>query len=61
MPEVYREQREIKSVHSVEEGFLSYLQRLDDKAKLERETGQLPQLLEHQVEDAIVVDEPEGD
>jgi hypothetical protein len=48
MPEVYREVKEIKSTMGVEEGFLRFLQRLDDKAKMERETGQLPKLIEQQ-------------
>jgi hypothetical protein len=62
MPEVYREVKEIKSTMGVEEGFLRFLQRLDDKAKMERETGQLPKLIEQQVEDAVVIkDDPEGD
>ena len=48
-PEVFREQREVNQRIGIEQGFLTFLQRLDDKAKLERETGNLPQLLEHQV------------
>ena len=48
-PEVFREQREVKQLVGIEQGFLTFLQQLDDKAKLERETGNLPQLLEHQV------------
>jgi hypothetical protein len=35
-PEVYREVREVKQLVGVEEGFLNFLQRLDDKARQER-------------------------
>jgi hypothetical protein len=47
-PEVFREQREVKTLLGVEQGFLTFLQQLDDKAKLERETGDIPPLLESQ-------------
>ena len=47
MPEVYREVKEIKSVQSVDQAFLRFLERMDAKAKLERESGNLPALLEH--------------
>jgi hypothetical protein len=56
-PEVYREVREVKQLVGVEEGFLNFLQRLDDKARQERETGNLPQLIEQQVEDAQVIED----
>jgi hypothetical protein len=45
-PEQYREQRDVNVKHGVEQGFLSFLSRLDDKARQEREGGQLPPLLE---------------
>ena len=48
-PEVFREQREVKQMIGVEQGFLTFLQALDDKAKRERESCDLPPLLEHQV------------
>jgi hypothetical protein len=54
---VYREVREVKQLVGVEEGFLNFLQRLDDKARQERETGNLPQLIEQQVEDAQVIED----
>jgi hypothetical protein len=47
-PEVFREQREVKTLLGVEQGFLTFLQQLDDKAKKERETGDIPPLLESQ-------------
>jgi hypothetical protein len=56
-PEVFREQREVNQKIGIEQGFLTFLQKLDDKAKLERETGQLPKLIEQQVEDAIVIED----
>jgi transposase-like protein len=42
----YREQKDINVKHGVEQGFLTFLSRLDDKARQEREGGQLPPLLE---------------
>jgi len=45
-PQEYREQRDVNVKHGVEQGFLSFLQQLDDKARAEREAGQLPPLLE---------------
>jgi transposase-like protein len=48
-PEQYREQRDVNVKHGVEQGFLSFLERLDAKAKREREAGELPPLLEAQV------------
>jgi hypothetical protein len=45
-PEQYREQRDVNVKHGVEQGFLAFLARLDDKARQEREGGQLPPLLE---------------
>ena len=54
------EQREVKQLVGVEEGFLKFLQRLDDKAKVERETGDVPILLEHQPIVDVEPDEDEG-
>lgn len=48
-PEQYREQRDVNVKHGVEQGFLTFLQQLDDKAKREREAGELPPLLEARV------------
>jgi hypothetical protein len=45
-PEQFREQRDVNVKHGVEQGFLSFLERLDAKAKTEREAGDLPPLLE---------------
>lgn len=58
-PELYREQKDVNVKHGVEEGFLRFLERMDAKAKVERETGDLPPLLEHQpiVEAEIIEDE----
>lgn len=57
-PELYREQRDVNVKHNVAQGFLNFLERLDAKAKLEREIGDLPPLLlEPHVEDAVVIDE----
>ena len=62
---LYREQRDVNVKHGVEEGFLRFLERMDAKAKLERETGQLPPLLEHKdavvVEDAVIDEDPVDD
>jgi transposase-like protein len=48
-PEQYREQRDVNVKHGVEQGFLTFLEQLDAKAKREREAGELPPLLEAQV------------
>jgi hypothetical protein len=48
MPEVYREKIEQKRVLSADEPFLKFLERLDTKAKFEREHGLLPQLIDAQ-------------
>jgi hypothetical protein len=42
-----------KRVLSVDEAFLRFLERLDEKARLEREQGLLPQLID---EDALDLD-----
>lgn len=52
-PEQYREQRDVNVKHGVEQGFLTFLQQLDDKAKQERENGALPPLLESVVIDDV--------
>jgi hypothetical protein len=59
MPEVYREVKEIKNVQTFDQQFLRFLERLDAKAKLKRETGQLPKLIEDQAEDAIEIKDEE--
>lgn len=46
MPEVYREKVEQKRLLSADEGFLKFLERLDAKAKFEREHGLLPKLID---------------
>ena len=46
MPEVYREKVEQKRLLSADEGFLKFLERLDAKAKFEREQGLLPKLID---------------
>jgi hypothetical protein len=47
-PELYRDQKDVNVKVGVEEGFLRFLERMDAKAKAERESGALPPLLEHE-------------
>lgn len=53
MPEVYREKIEQKRVLSADNAFLKFLERLDEKARIEREQGLLPRLID---EDALDLD-----